>query len=474
MNGIKRLREFVGGIGQHSVWSVTREEYDNAHGLDIEHKGGQLRDLLADIADQIEREQDKVAMTDWEAVRDVRDDMARHVSGIPEFDDLVDEWVRKLDDAFDGRERRDPAADVSVSAYDLLPDEDREAIAWMREHGGLSHVKDIYNDLRAVVERLGIEWSESELHGLMDALDRRLVPEGGWPRFEDGEMVLIGSDFADWLGETHTVTSIEFFEDGVSLRWNPDEPEEFAWLSSGERVRRPAPKVLDADGEEIRVGDSVWDMGGNGPYEVVRFTEHGYVRIKSDFGLEQSAFCERLTHRAPVLAADGKPLREGETMWFTTSGGKLRVDKIEHRPDGFWALELFTDGSKRNSAPASVLTHERPVLDADGVPIKVGDTVYEVGENYPPFIVGRLPEPGAYRSVRVVYPSGAFTFLDPERLTHTKLAPPDSWERLEEDVTLSVERYRELYGIKKNDGMTWPQLVRKDLVRRAKALSGDA
>lgn len=36
---------------------------------------------------------------------------------------------------------RDPAEDVSVSAYDLLPADDRDAIAWVREHGGLDSVK---------------------------------------------------------------------------------------------------------------------------------------------------------------------------------------------------------------------------------------------------------------------------------------------------------------------------------------------
>lgn len=71
-------------------------------------------------------------------------------------------------------------------------------------------------------------------------------------------MVLIGSDFADGLGETHTVTSIEFFEGCVELHWNPDEPGEFEYLHPGERVRRPAPKVLDADGVEIREKCDVW------------------------------------------------------------------------------------------------------------------------------------------------------------------------------------------------------------------------
>lgn len=59
MTGLDRLRELASGINPRSVWSVTSDEYDNAHGLDIEHKGGQLRDFLADIADQIEAEQEE-------------------------------------------------------------------------------------------------------------------------------------------------------------------------------------------------------------------------------------------------------------------------------------------------------------------------------------------------------------------------------------------------------------------------------
>lgn len=47
----------------------------------------------------------------------------------------------------------------TVSAYDLLPEEDLQALRWVREHGGLSHVKGIYHDFRDVVESLGIEWS---------------------------------------------------------------------------------------------------------------------------------------------------------------------------------------------------------------------------------------------------------------------------------------------------------------------------
>lgn len=37
--------------------------------------------------------------------------------------------------------KSDPANDVSMSAYDLLPPDERESIAWVREHGGVENVK---------------------------------------------------------------------------------------------------------------------------------------------------------------------------------------------------------------------------------------------------------------------------------------------------------------------------------------------
>ena len=326
---------------------------------DFGDTGKRWAEKMSAIADQIEAEQNVGDREEYEAAAWVREH-----GGI----DHVRTMVATLDDALDGRERRDPAADVSVSAYDLLPEEEREAVAWVREYGGLEAVRRMFQDAcNRRVELCGVlgidldtGWSDATA-----ALDRRLMPEGcEWPRYDTGEPVRIGGAIADELGCVHEVTSVEIFDNGADLRWNPDEPEECVWVGRGDRVRRPAPKVLDADGVEIREkcdvwwicegdergvhaerlrveticpngliecspynggtwvhlepselyvnkpvpssdgrplreGDYVWDMGGNGPYEVVGFTKSGYVRIKSDFGLEQSAFGERLTHERP-------------------------------------------------------------------------------------------------------------------------------------------------------------------------------
>lgn len=49
---------------------------------------------------------------------------------------------------------------VTMSAYDLLPDEDRKAIAWVREHGGLGAVEKLM--LEAELRREPDTWERLE------------------------------------------------------------------------------------------------------------------------------------------------------------------------------------------------------------------------------------------------------------------------------------------------------------------------
>ena len=354
--------------------------------------------------------------------------------------------LRVLDAINDLIERESDAETVRSDAMD--------AWRWVCDHGGLSHVKDIYHDLRAVVERLGIEWSESELHVLMDTLDRRLMPEGcdweflklhmsnlrgfmldvmdrlgvdksdsdapeiafdaldrrimpegmewlveAWPRFEDDSPLGCGDEVMTSDGVVKA--------EGLSLSIC-DKDGGVSTIDFGERVKRPA-KVLDADGVEIRVGDTVWHV-----HDLDKFTvtdsnngENLSVSCMGEDGKEYCCYPNGLTHRAPVLAADGKPLRVRETVYDKDTGDRFEVTGLSG--DGF-AICWDVDKCEADiEIEARRLTHQHPVAD--------------------------------------------------------------SWERLEGDVTLSVEKYRERYGIKKHDGMTWPQLVRDDLVRRCRALA---
>ncbi|WP_417231219.1 hypothetical protein [Thermophilibacter sp.] len=426
MTGIERLREFVAGISPITVvCGVTRTSYDREH---MEVAGKRLRDFLADIANQIEREQgERVSRV---RILAVVTKMERHVLGHEGMEDSpVARWARELREALGGRGKEvTDVATIRKDAYD--------AYEWVCEHGGLSHVKDIYHDLRAVVERLGIEWSESELHGLMDALDRRLMPEGMewllevWPKWSNGEYCKFGDWWtADKYGdyEPKQLRRLAFFTPEQLREWEQDEGDNFGYewdfmrpsdtTYRPDKVEPPAPKVLDADGVEIREGDSVYQMGCK--YRVSHL--HGandYVRIVYE-NSGRWVDPKTLTHHAPVIAADGKPLRKGETVWGT--------GREEHE-----YVVLGQPGLGGGAGRFKVACHDvTDDFDCD---------------------------------------------CDPSLLTHER---PESWDRLEDDATVSPETYCVRRGIDMSgingthlvlDDTT--ELMACDLVRRAKALAG--
>ena len=83
-----------------------------------------------------------------------------------------------------------------------------------------------------------------------------------WPKFEDGEPVMIGDEATNNKNQRFTVKRIEFRHGKWMLN---DSVTEGHYLNgkSGKRVKRPAPKALDADGMEIKVGDTVWHEDGS-------------------------------------------------------------------------------------------------------------------------------------------------------------------------------------------------------------------
>lgn len=255
-----------------------------------------------------------------------------------------------------------------------------------------------------VAERLGVAVGgclpSDYADAIGEALDRRLMPEGyEWPRFEDGEPVRFLDDF-ERCGDENGVGAVAMCPDG-SFSLN------FRAYSKGERVRRPAPKALDADGVEIRVGDEVWTDYGIGPFEVTRIVNADRLRVICDDeeNGHLNVYPQGLTHRALVFAADGKPLREGETVWHVDTG------------------------------------HEYVVVEPS-----YGDTV-----------VVRLAK----------YDDAEGEQYAPDQLTHQR---PDSWERLEDDATRQPYAYCVEHGLD-DDSLPTNEKFACDLVRRAKALA---
>ena len=375
MTGIERLREIVREFGDVSF----------CYGLYLR---------LADVADQIEREQNEM---------------------------------------------------VADSPYDALRPDDRKAIAWVRDHGGLEEVEAHWSGrvpLTSVKRMVELHKSKRErLKAHISSLERvcaerrdkiielrktiaemrpRLMPEGmEWPRYEDGEPVRIGDVAVLADNEPHEVESMEFFADKSCKLKGKDTP----WMNTifkGQVAKRPEPKVLDADGAEVRVGDTVYEVD------------------------------------------------TGEQMWVCALPKQGEYSCVKLR---------LANGMSTALDPCR-LTHERPVLDADGVQIKVGDTVYDRdSETDTPLTVVDVSSDLVrceYRwkdgkTYRPCYP--------PSALTHTK-PEIDTWERLEEDANNLI------YDIGSHLGDYSPSCFNetgdsvqdrvRDLVRRARTLAGDA
>uniref|UniRef100_UPI003A8F5A93 hypothetical protein n=1 Tax=Ellagibacter isourolithinifaciens TaxID=2137581 RepID=UPI003A8F5A93 len=109
---------------------------------------------------------------------------------------------------------------------------------------------------------------------IADRIDaERALPEGvEWPRFEDGELVKVG-DEVEFEGETMRVYLATFNSDGWALWCEREGIDGRLSVSYGERVKRPTPKVLDADGAPIEVGDTVYLRSNGREGKVVGFYE---------------------------------------------------------------------------------------------------------------------------------------------------------------------------------------------------------
>ena len=119
-----------------------------------------------------------------------------------------------------------------------------------------------------------------------------------WPRFEDGKPVMVGDRFIDHKVNERTVRSVIVNNDGVELRTFDGT---FDWHETGERVKRPVQSVLDADGVEIKLGDTVWALVAIDGELVVEDVdnENGFVGTRSENGEYSGVFHTYLTHTRP-------------------------------------------------------------------------------------------------------------------------------------------------------------------------------
>lgn len=205
-----------------------------------------------------------------------------------------------------------------------------------------------------------------------DWLERWFIPR---PRFEDGEPV----QDAD-LEEIGSLTTCYVYTDGswvFNLDPYGDERNQKAWCKQCgdryDRVKCPAIEVLLGDGNPVSKGETVYVI------------ESGIGRIVSAFGTK---LCKGMD------GWDGSP----------------------------WVM--FGNGSWMH---ARDLTHERPVLGADGKLIVAGETVYRLSDGERLEVL--LPHGSTPETRDLVDCCGELEL--PSNLAHT---PPDTQERIDADA----------------------------------------
>lgn len=129
-------------------------------------------------------------------------------------------------------------------------------------------------------------------NAIADKIERDYIPR---PRFEDGEPVQWGDEYQADSGKTATLTQMFVRHTGKVVLGRQGKRAE---LPEGTFVKRPTPKVLDADGVPYQSnGDTVWHIkSGNkfdvrclDPFEVVGFGGVSSTWFKP----------EEFTHREP-------------------------------------------------------------------------------------------------------------------------------------------------------------------------------
>ena len=101
-----------------------------------------------------------------------------------------------------------------------------------------------------------------------------------WPQYENGEFVNFGDELPDFARTIYkTVKTVQFNDNGVvTISNNGGSANINVFLRPGERLKRTA-KALAADGRPLREGETVWDTKGNGPYNIQKIENDGVIRI---------------------------------------------------------------------------------------------------------------------------------------------------------------------------------------------------
>lgn len=184
-----------------------------------------------------------------------------------------------------------------------------------------------------------------DMLALADEIERCYIPR---PRFEDGEPIKAGDDI-----DRGTVWTFVVTDEG---KWvvNLTNGDGFNQDKYGDYLKRPQPKVLDADGVEIKVGDTVWDNNGRELTVTGFMGEVGIVEVRDGTRLT-CCMNTLLTHKEPVLDADGVPINVGDTVWHTEDSERGEVILIENA-----LIKVHWENGDHGYYNGIYLTHKEP------------------------------------------------------------------------------------------------------------------
>lgn len=204
-------------------------------------------------------------------------------------------------------------------------------------------------------------------------MERRILDI--WPKFEDGSYVWFGDAYIDTDDDENEAVEVLFSRENVDLVGLEGF---YTGFNPSERVKRPAPKVLDADGVEIKVGDRVYSICNGDSYIVRAINGSGTLEFE---GFEYKGWFPTIfTHTQPAIDADGVLIKVGDKVWVDGVSESCEVAKVE---SGIVQVR-YADGDTFECC-SSDLTHEQPESwerlekDARQLDINLNDTT----DDYP-------------------------------------------------------------------------------------------
>lgn len=194
------------------------------------------------------------------------------------------------------------------------------------------------------------------IESIADEIEKYYIPR---PRFEDGSIVQFGDEVHSRQSETGAdeVNRVSFTRSGFYFNSSHDKGKKDKYRY-GDFVKRPTPKVYDADGVEIKVGDTVYNVNSGNGGEVKGFDPCELVEVYTSDGGHWKQSGNNLTHERPVFDAEGVRICKGDTVWDLDSGEKLLVVEFANRECGL--IQCSKEDGDCEDHNAHNLTHREP------------------------------------------------------------------------------------------------------------------